>query len=143
MDMNEQLERILANLGVEMEQPPAEEADSSPPVATIFQSSHEQYGVFYRLDLRGQQPQLRVIVPVESGTLKVEQYLVRLSECAPAHRWLADLLTYSGSAAFERGREALVYHLLQAVGGLMQDLFWAGDLESRCFPPEIAVQHLI
>jgi hypothetical protein len=34
---------------------------------TIFQSSPEQYDVFYRLDRMRQKPQVRILVPVENG----------------------------------------------------------------------------
>jgi hypothetical protein len=140
MDINEQLEQLLANMGVEMERP---EDDICPPGVTIFQSSHDQYGVFYRLDLIRHEPQLHVMVPVESGIMKVEVYLVCLSERAPARRWFADLLTYTGSSDFDRERVAFSYHLLQAVAELMKALFWAGDLESLRFPPEIDVRPMV
>jgi hypothetical protein len=143
MDINEQLGRLLANLGVELEQSACPGDDGSIPEATVFQSSRDQYGVFYRLDSIQQVPQLRIFVPVETGAYKIEHYLVCLSERMPTHSWFTELASYTGSSAFERGRKALVYHLLQAVGELMKELFWAGDLERMCFPLEITVQRLI
>jgi hypothetical protein len=143
MDIDEQLGRLLTNLGVEMEQSACPGSDGSIPEATVFQPSRDQYGVFYRLDSIQQAPQLRILVPVETGAYKIEQYLVCLSERMPTHSWFKELASYTGSSAFEQGRKALVYHLLQAVGELMKELFWAGDLERMCFPLEIDVQRLI
>jgi hypothetical protein len=68
MNIHEQVESLLANLGVEMEHaeqgPHAEDSDDSVPVISIFQSSRDHYGVFYRLDIIDQLPQLRVMLPV-------------------------------------------------------------------------------
>ena len=83
MNIHEQVENLLAHLGVEMEhpeqEPRAEDSDDSVPEISIFQSSRDHYGVFYRLDIIDQLPQLRVIIPVEYGALKMEVYLVRIS----------------------------------------------------------------
>ena len=47
MNINEQLEKILANLGVEMEYAEHEQHDeNSVPDISIFQSSRDHYGVF-------------------------------------------------------------------------------------------------
>ena len=52
MNINEQLEHLLANLGVEMEYAEHEQHDEySVPDISIFQSSRDHYGVFYRLDI--------------------------------------------------------------------------------------------
>jgi len=40
------------------------------PEISIFQSSRDHYGVFYRLDIINQAPQLRIIVPIDNGPLK-------------------------------------------------------------------------
>ena len=88
MNINEQLEKILADLGVEMEYAEYEHYDeNSVPEISIFQSSRDHYGVFYRLDIIDQVPQLRIMIPVEDGALKVEIYLVRLSMKPPLHTW--------------------------------------------------------
>src|SRR5437762_11642068 len=80
MNINEQIEKILANLGVEMEYAEHEQHDeNSVPDISIFQSSRDHYGVFYRLDIIDQMPHLRIMMPVENGALKVEMYLVLLS----------------------------------------------------------------
>ena len=86
MNINEQLETLLANLGVEMEYAEHEQHDeNSVPDVSIFQSSRDHYGVFYRLDIIDQTPQLRIMMPVEHGALKLEMYLVLLSMNTPLH----------------------------------------------------------
>jgi hypothetical protein len=144
MNIDEQLENILANLGVEMESPKHEQFDeNSIPEVSIFQASRDHYGVFYRLDIIEQTPQLRIMVPIENGALKMEMYLVLMSEQSPLNNWFSSLATYQGSPAFERGREAAQQHLLYAVAEMMKQLFWAGDLSSMCFPAEIVVDRLL
>jgi len=144
MNINEQLEKILANLGVEMEYAAYEQNDeNSVPEVSIFQSSRDHYGVFYRLDIIDQLPQLRIMVPVENGALKVEIYLVRLSTETPLPRWFTGIASYHGSPVFEHGREGTLQHLLYAVAEMMKQLFWSGDLDSMHFPPEIDVERLI
>lgn len=144
MNINEQLGKILANLGVEMEYAEHEQyEENSIPEVSIFQSSRDHYGVFYRLDIIDQMPQLRIMVPVENGALKVEIYLVRLGMETPLHTWFTGIASYHGSEAFERGREGTLQHLLYAVAEMMKQLFWSGDLDNMCFPAEIEVRRLI
>ena len=145
MNIDEQLEHFLADLGVAMERPHYahdDEEDSAPEVS-IFQSSRDHYGVFYRLDIIEQKPQLRVVVPVEYGALKMEVYLVRLSGQTLLNDWFKGMAAYSGSPAYEKGREAAMQHLLYAVAEMMKQLFWSGDLDSMCFPPEVDVRRLV
>lgn len=144
MNIDEQLINFLADLGVEMEHPKQEQYDENAiPEVSIFQASRDHYGVFYRLDIIEQVPQLRIMVPVETGALKMEMYLVRISQQTPINSWFSSLADYHGSPAFERGREAAQQHLLYAVAEMMKQLFWAGDLNSACFPPEIEVCRLM
>ncbi len=153
MNINEQLEKILANLGVEMEYAEHEQHDeNSVPDVSIFQSSRDHYGVFYRLDIIDQMPQLRIMMPVENGALKVEMYLVLLSMNTPLvllsmntplHTWFKGISSYHGSLVFERGREGTLQHLLYAVAEMMKQLFWSGDLYSMVFPSEIDVRRVI
>ena len=144
MNIDEQLENILAYLGVEMESPKHEQFDeNSIPEVSIFQASRDHYGVFYRLDIIEQTPQLRIMMPIENGALKMEMYLVRMSEQAPLNNWFSSLATYHGSPAFERGREVAQQHLLYAIAEMMKQLFWAGDLSNMCFPAEIVVYRLV
>jgi hypothetical protein len=161
MNINEQLEHLLANLGVQMEysedeqrgdmsETPNErdlrhldEIAGAEPEISIFQSSRDHYGVFYRLDIIESMPQLRIMVPVEHGALKMEMYLVRLNSQATLHSPFASIVAYHGSMAFERSREASLQHLLYAAAEMMKQLFWAGDLDSMTFPPEIEVRRLV
>jgi hypothetical protein len=144
MNINEQLGKLLADLGVEMERPADHDAqENSLPEVSIFQSSRDHYGVFYRLDMIDQTPQLRIIVPIDNGPLKMEVYMVQTSECLPINTWFACIASHTGSSAFERGREASLQHLLYAVAEMMKHLFWSGDLDSMSFPPEIDVRRLI
>ena len=147
MNINEQIEHLLANLGVEMEHPEhdehAEDCEDSAPEISIFQSSRDHYGVFYRLDIIDSMPQLRIMVPVEHGPLKMEMYLVRISTATSLHSSFSGIASYSGSAAFMHGRETALQHLLYAIAEMMKQLFWAGDLDSMTFPPEIEVRRLV
>lgn len=144
MNINEQLENFLANLGVEMEHNPQErnefnDDDFSLPEVSIFQASRDHYGVFYRLDIIDSMPQLRIMVPVEHGAVKMEMYLVRMSSRLPLNTWFSGVATYKGSIAFEKGREAALQHLLYAVAEMMKQLFWSGDLNTMTFPSELDV----
>src|SRR5438105_8524849 len=144
MNINEQLENLLANLGVQMEYNPHErneqnDDDTTLPEVSIFQASRDHYGVFYRLDIIDAMPQLRIMVPIEQGAIKMEMYLVRMSSRLPIDSWFAGVASYQGSPAFEKGREAALQHLLYAVAEMMKQLFWSGDLSSMSFPPEIDV----
>src|SRR6266550_5734980 len=144
MNINEQLENLLANLGVQMEYNPHErneqnDDDTTLPEVSIFQASRDHYGVFYRLDIIDSIPQLRVMVPIEYGLVKMEMYLVRMSSSLPLNGWFSGVASYQGSPAFEKGREAALQHLLYAVAEMMKQLFWSGDLSSMSFPPEIDV----
>ena len=147
MNINEQLENFLADLGVEMERPEHEGyeqyEENSIPEVSIFQASRDHYGVSYRLDIIDHLPQLRIMVPIEHGALKMEMYLVRLSERMPLNAWFSGVANYSGSLAFERAREASLQHLLYAIAEMMKQLFWSGDMGSMNFPPEIDVSRLM
>src|SRR5947199_5177499 len=133
MNINEQLENLLANLGVQMEYNPHErneqnDDDTTLPEVSIFQASRDHYGVFYRLDIIDSLPQLRIMVPIEHGAIKMEMYLVRMSSCLLLNAWFAGVANYQGSPAFEKGRDAAIQHLLYAVVEMMKQLFWLDDL---------------
>lgn len=144
MNIDEQFEKFLANLGVEMEQP-QEQAfnEDSTPEISIFQASRDHYGVFYRLDIIERQPELRIMVPVDKGDVKMDIYLVRLSNRTPLNSCFSSMSIYEGSAAYEHGREAALQHMLYATAEMMKQLFWSGDLQRMSFPPEIAVFPLL
>ncbi len=122
---------------------PDDEADDvdSDAVAdlSLFQSSREHYGVFYRLDLTHGVPLLRIYIPDEEGPLKLRCYLVRAAPRTPLHEWFISTRRHDGSRAYEDARDAAQQHLLFAAGELMKRLFWTGDLEAMIFPGEIAV----
>ena len=143
MNIDEQFRSFLANLGVEMEQPKDKQDGDSIPDVSIFQASRDHYGVFYRLDIIDQKPELRIMVPVDKGRVKMDIYLVRPSERLPLNAFFTQMSAYQGSAAYEQGREAALQHLLYAAAEMMKQLFWAGDLQSMSFPGEIDVYPLL
>ncbi len=109
------------------------------PEISIFQASRDHYGVFYRLDIINQKPELRVMMPVDRGDAKMDIYLVRLSERSPLNGSFVHISSYEGSNAYEQSREATLQHLLYAVAEMMKQLFWAGDLQRLTFADEIEV----
>jgi hypothetical protein len=109
---------------------------------SLFQTSREHYGVFYRLDLVAGVPQLRIYTPEDEGALKMGCYLVRAAQGTPLHAWFHTVRVYDGSRAYEDARDSGQQHLLFAAGELMKRLFWAGDLERMRFAEEIAVVRL-
>jgi hypothetical protein len=144
MNIDEQFEDFLAGLGVEMERPEERQLNGDAiPEISIFQASRDHYGVFYRLDIVDCKPELRIMVPVEKGHVKMDIFLVRLSERTPLNGCFNGLSLYDGSAAYEHGREATLQHLLYAVAEMMKQLFWSGDLQYMNFPPEIEVYPLL
>lgn len=144
MNIDEQFDNFLAELGVEMERPDDWcYSDDSLPEVSIFQASRDHYGVFYRLDIIERLPELRIMVPVERGNVKMDIYLVRLSERTPLNTCIAEMSVYQGSSSYEHGREATMQHLLYAVAEMMKQLFWVGDLQSLSFPAEIEVYPLL
>ena len=144
MNINEQFDQFLAELGVEMERPEERQSSGdSLPEITIHQASRDHYGVFYRLDLIDQKPELRIMIPVERGDVKTEIYLIRLSDLTPLNTTFLEMSAYQGSDAYEHTREATLHHLLYAVAEMMKQLFWSGDLQTLSFPPEIKVYPLL
>jgi hypothetical protein len=144
MNINEQFEDFLAELGVEMEQPIENQlSGDSLPEISIFQASRDHYGVFYRLDIIERRPELRIMVPNDRGDAKMDIYLVRLSEQTHLNRSLSEMTMYEGSAAYEHGREAALQHMLYALAEMMKQLFWSGDLPRMTFPREIEVYPIL
>ena len=145
MNIDEQFDHFLASLGVEMERPEDQlQYDSnSIPEISIFQASRDHYGVFYRLDIIDQRPELRIMIPVNQGDAKMDIYLVFLNDRTPLNESFSKLSTYEGSAAYERGRETALQHLLYATAEMMKQLFWAGDIQNLNFPPEIEVHPIL
>jgi hypothetical protein len=109
---------------------------------SLFQTSREHYGVFYRLDLVGGAPHLRVFAPDEEGALKMRCYLVRASIGAPLRDWFGSTRAHNGSDAFGASRETIEQHLLFAAGEALKRLFWSGEPERMRFPWEIEVERV-
>lgn len=143
MNLDEQFDHFLAELGVEMEKPEDRYISDATPEITIHQASRDHYGVFYRLDLVNQSPELRIMVPVEQGPARTNIYLVRLSGLTPLNASFKALAAYEGSSAYEQGRDAALQHMLYAVAEMMKQLFWSGDLHTLRFPAEIEVFPLL
>lgn len=109
---------------------------------SLFQTSREHYGVFYRLDLVGGLPQLRIFMPEDEGALKMRCYLARATLGSPLHDWFLSTRAHDGSQAYEDARDTAQQHLLFAAGELMKRLFWTGEIEQLRFPDEIDVLRL-
>jgi hypothetical protein len=169
MDLDTQLAQLLAKMGVVLETPrgpsdtlhrdehPSGEvgAVSDEPTdqtsdeevgvsdLSLFQTSREHYGVFYRLDLVSGAPQLRVFLPDETSVAKMRGYVVRAAKCAPLREWFAATDRHNGSQVYDDARDATQQHLLFAAGELMKRFFWAGDLEDHCFPADVVVRRVL
>ncbi len=116
--------------------------EAAPAEFSLFQTSREHYGVFYRLDLVAGAPQLRVFAPDEEGALKMRCYLVRPVEGAPVREWFRATRAHDGSEAYGAGRETIEQHLLFAAGEALKRLFWAGEPDQMRFPNEISVRRV-
>lgn len=168
MNLDDELNELLAGLGVVLEAAPEGEPEHEPEgepdreslggnesdpaeqddatglsELCLFQTSRDHYGVFYRLDLLDGGPQLRVFMPDERGAVKMRCFLVRPTTCAPVSSWFVATQEHGGSEAFDDARETTQQHLLFAAGELLKRLFWAGEPETMCFPSEIAVRRLV
>ncbi len=119
------------------------EEASNPAELSLFQTSREHYGVFYRLDLVSSAPQLRIFVPAEDGPVKMRCYLVRAAIGTPVREWFLSTRAHDGSAAFDDMRDTAEQHLLFAAGEALKRLFWAGEPEQMQFPEEIEVMRLV
>jgi len=166
MNLDEQLAEIFGRLGVVMEVSDAEETeledaafDAPRPAAarpatttpapdtqaiaemTLFQTSREHYGVFYRLDLIGGLPSLRIFSPDEENAMRMRCHLVRPSETSPMRAWFSSTRAHAGSATYDEARETTEQHLLFAAGESLKRLYWSGEQEDH-YAPEIEVHHL-
>ena len=110
---------------------------------SLFQTSREHYGVFYRLDLVSASPQLRIFTPEDEGAVKMRCYLVRPAIGTPIRDWFLATRAHDGSAAFDEARDTTEHHLLFAAGEALKRLFWAGDPACMSFPAEIDVLRLM
>ena len=124
-------------------EPGADEDAGAPAEVSLFQTSREHYGVFYRLDLVAGAPQLRIFTPAEDCPVKMRCFLVRAAIGTPVREWFLATRTHDGSAAYDEMRDTAEQHLLFAAGEALKRLFWAGDAETSRFPEEIEVSRLI
>jgi hypothetical protein len=166
MNLDEQLAEIFGRLGVVMEVSDAEDAalddnafDASRPAVaarpdattapdsqaiaemTLFQTSREHYGVFYRLDLIGGLPSLRIFSPDEENAMRMRCHLVRPSETSPMRAWFTTTRAHAGSATYDEARETTEQHLLFAAGESLKRLYWSNEQEGH-YAPEIEVLRL-
>ena len=109
---------------------------------SLFQTSREHYGVFYRLDLVSGAPHLRIFAPDEESALKMRCYLVRPALGAPLRDWFLSSRAHRGSEAYSASRETIEQHLLFAAGEALKRLFWSGEPERMRFPLEIEVERV-
>jgi len=137
MGWNEELRNILERLNVTMHENDAEE-----PEITLFQQSREHHGVFYRLDLVANTPELRVFVPWNGGLARMRCFVVRVPATSPLRGGFVALDSWEGSELHDWLQPMARQHLLFAMGEVLKQLFWAGDLDAGRFPPEIAVTPL-
>jgi hypothetical protein len=145
MDLDALLAEVLTPLGVVMEDaaddstPAPEPIESGDPVCTIFQTSREHYGVFYRLDLIDGQPELRIFMPSDLPPVRMAGFRVRPAPHSDLPRWFAHLET----AEMVGDPMAAYNHLLFACGEILKNLFWVGNPEGLEFPEGIIVTRLI
>lgn len=144
MDLDALLAEVLAPLGVVMEDEndamtrPVENDDAGDPTCTMFQTSREHYGVFYRLDLIAGQPELRVFMPADGGPVRMAGFRVRPALGSDMPAWFSRL----HDADMVGDTNAAFNHVLFACGEILKNLFWAGRHESLSFPDGIAVTRL-
>lgn len=110
---------------------------------SLFQTSREHYGVFYRLDLVTGAPQLRIFLPESQGAIKMRCYLVRAAIGSPVRDWFLSTRTHDGSSAYAETRDTTEQHLLFAAGESLKRLFWLGEPDHMRFPAEIEVERLL
>lgn len=141
MAWQDELDQILSDLGVEQEQLASQ--PSSVEALSFTQASHTHPGVFYRLDLTGSEPEMRVYIP-DDGLYKTRIYLVRLSSQSFLGNLFALYMTsQGGSSAWQEIEGMITLHQFLAMIEAMKGLFWQGDLVSLQFPPEIEVRCLL
>jgi len=146
VDLDALLAEVLAPLGVVMENeadaqamPTEREEAEGEPTCTMFQTSREHYGVFYRLDLVGGVPELRIFMPADTFPARMSGYRVRPSLDSDLPRWFGRLsdndMVGDSHAAYN--------HVLFACGEILKNLFWSGNADTLTFPDGLIVSRLI
>jgi hypothetical protein len=144
VDLDALLAEVLGPLGVVMESDEDAQADPpdldglGEPTCTMFQTSREHYGVFYRLDLVAGVPELRVFQPTEQPPLRMAGYRVRPAPGSDLPAWFARL----SDTAMVGDAGAACNHVLFACGEILKNLFWSGTPEDMQFPSGISVTRL-
>lgn len=147
MDLDALLAEVLAPLGVVLEDESEEDAVLCPgdhddsggdPSCTMFQTSREHYGVFYRLDLIQGAPELRIFAPADRPPLRMAIFRVRPAADSELPRWFDRI----HEAEMVGDPVAASNHMLFACGEILKNLFWAGNPDTMGFPPGIQVTRL-
>jgi hypothetical protein len=143
VDLDALLAEVLNPLGVVLEdENDAMQYDANDPggdpTCTMFQTSREHYGVFYRLDLIGGIPELRIFLPIEQHPIRMAGYRVRPAPDSDLPHWFNRL----NDAGMVGDTHAASNHVLFACGEILKNLFWAGNAESMIFPDGLLVTRL-
>ncbi len=147
MDLDALLAEVLAPLGVVLEDDGEDDAMSrisdvddagGEPSCTMFQTSREHYGVFYRLDLILGIPELRIFVPADRPPLRMSIFRIRPASDSDLPNWFNRLQ----EADMVGDVLAANNHLLFACGEILKNLFWSGNSDSLSFPPGVIVTRL-
>lgn len=139
MDINDMLREVLTPLGVEMETPWKDEPVENQlwqkePEATMFQTSRDHYGVFYRLDLVNNIPELRVVMH-DDLPLGFSLYRVIPTQKSALYNKFVGLESEGQSDEPQR-------HILFACGEILKNHFWKG-WESENYGPKVIVTKLL
>ncbi len=145
MDLDAILAEVLAPLGVvlgeeeRLETTMTDSTDSEgESTCSMFQTSREHYGVFYRLDLVGGFPELRIFVPAEVPPVRMAAFRVKPAPASDMLQWFRQL----DDVAMVGDTNAANNHVLFACGEILKNLFWAGNADAMHFPPGILVSRL-
>ena len=147
MDLDALLAEVLTPLGVvlESESDPMSdlaepEADAGgDPTCTMFQTSREHYGVFYRLDLIDGSPELRVIMPSDRPPARMTIFRVRPAPISDMPAWF----THLHDMEMMGDSNAACNHMLFACGEILKNLFWAGNPDTLRFPDGVLVTRIM
>jgi hypothetical protein len=141
MDLDALLAEVLTPLGVVLEDEgdtmsqPVDADPGGEPTCTMFQTSREHYGVFYRLDLIDGQPELRVIMPSDLPPARMRMFRVRPAPSSDMSGWFARL----HETDMVGDTHAACNHMLFACGEILKNLFWAGNADTLHFPDGVVV----
>ncbi len=147
VDLDALLAEVLAPLGVVIENGEDTAADQTEtptedvggdPTCTMFQTSREHYGAFYRLDLIAGMPELRIIMPNDCPPVRMAGFRVRPAPDSDLPRWFSRL----NDTGMVGDANAAYNHVLFACGEILKNLFWTGNPDTMTFPAGIVVTRL-